>query len=526
MSGRAAVLQWLLLTLLTAAALALLPLHPAPWWPGPALRWQWGAALSCIALYGLLCGAIAWRARRPPAVPVAAAHTLVAWASQTGLASDLAARSVATLANAGVPAFALPLDKLDAERLQQASRILFIASTTGEGDPPDHAVGFLKRVMPAIEGLPGLRYGLLALGDRDYAQFCAFGRELDEWLARRGAHALFDRVEVDNADPGQLRHWQYLLAQLGNGRTDSDWERPRYGRWHLATRDLANPGCEAPAWRLSLRPADDAWPAWQAGDIAEIGPRHPPGEVEHWLARQALDGARVVHGRALRDWIAGSQWPASPPRGDLVDWVETLQPLPHREYSIASVPSERLLQLLVRCRRDEHGRLGLGSGWLCEHVPIGGEIDLRIRANPGFHGPAPATPMILLGNGTGVAGLRAHLQARIAMGARRNWLLLGERHADHDDHYADDLHRWQREGWLQRLDLAYSRGPGPRRYVQDALRAAAPALREWVEAGAAIYVCGSLQGMAPAVDAVIEEILGAELREELLADGRYRRDVY
>ena len=43
-----------------------------------------------------------------------------------------------------------------------------------------------------------------------------------------------------------------------------------------------------------------------------------------------------------------------------------------------------------------------------------------------------APPLILVGNGTGLAGLRAHLHARVAAGARRNWLLFGERNADRE----------------------------------------------------------------------------------------------
>jgi len=537
-NGRVRLGNAMVLAILVAGALALARLHASPWWPGDALGWQWRAAWGCLAGYALLCVAVGWRRRAVEADTVAktteaapATQTLVVWASQTGFAHELAGRSVATLQGAGVAAHALPLEQLDAATLQQAARVLLIASTTGEGDPPDHASGFLRRVLPDARTLSGLRYGVLALGDRSYEQFCAFGRELDEWLAHRGAHALFDRVEVDNADPGALRHWQYLLAQLGDGHADADWERPQYQRWKLQARELSNPGCEAPAWRLSLQPSDGDWPQWQAGDIAEIGPCHSPTEVEQWLRDHALEGEAIVQGQTLRQWVARAQWATMAPAAqaaplDLEAFVATLQPLPHREYSIASTPRERSLELLVRCQRAADGRLGLGSGWLCQYAPLGGEVALRIRANPGFHAPEPALPLILIGNGTGLAGLRSQLRARVEAGARRNWLLFGERHAAHDGHYDTDLQRWRQEGWLSRLDAVYSRDGGALRYVQDALRAAAPTLREWVDAGASIYVCGSLQGMAPAVDAVIEETLGAGRREDLLASGRYRRDVY
>ncbi|MGT2515590.1 hypothetical protein ACVOMT_16340 [Sphingomonas panni] len=53
-----------------------------------------------------------------------------------------------------------------------------------------------------------------------------------------------------------------------------------------------------------------------------------------------------------------------------------------------------------------------------------------------------------------------------------------------------------------------------------------PAIAEAVGRGAAIYVCGSVQGMAPGVHAALAAILGETLLEDMLGDGRYRRDIY
>lgn len=62
--------------------------------------------------------------------------------------------------------------------------------------------------------------------------------------------------------------------------------------------------------------------------------------------------------------------------------------------------------------------------------------------------------------------------------------------------------------------------------MQDRLRESAEELRAWLDRGAAIYVCGSLQGMAAGVDAVLREVLGDAAVERLRDEGRYRRDVY
>jgi len=175
--------------------------------------------------------------------------------------------------------------------------------------------------------------------------------------------------------------------------------------------------------------------------------------------------------------------------------------------------------------RDD-GTPGIGSGWLCDIAQLGDTIDLRVRRNPNFHGVAADVPLILIGNGTGIAGLRAHLRERDAAGASRNWLLFGERSAAHDFHFRTELEQMQQRGMLERLDAVFSRDGAPHRYVQHRLQAEAPLLRRWVDDGATILVCGSLQGMAPAVDAVIEDVVGAERKDALVVAGRYRRDVY
>ncbi|MNV75292.1 Sulfite reductase [NADPH] flavoprotein alpha-component [compost metagenome] len=176
--------------------------------------------------------------------------------------------------------------------------------------------------------------------------------------------------------------------------------------------------------------------------------------------------------------------------------------------------------------RGADGGLGLGSGWLTHIAHTGDEIDLRVRANRNFHAPADCRPMILVGNGTGLAGLRALIKARRAAGHRRNWLVFGERNAAHDWFCQEEIAAWTSDGTLERVDAVFSRDQPERRYVQHHLREQADAVRAWADAGAAIYVCGSLQGMAGGVDAALQDILGDERLQAMQHAGRYRRDVY
>lgn len=478
-------------------------------------RYLW--AIAVLLAYGLFCAVILRRhaTRRRPVG--AGEGILVAYASQTGFAETLARHTVAGLLGAGQKAWAEAIDRIDAARLSSLRRALFIVSTTGEGDAPDHAAGFVRKVMGGEAGLSGLHYGLLALGDREYAKFCAFGHDLDGWLRRQGAQPLFDLVEVDNGDAGALRHWQHHLGQMAGHVHLPDWQEPDYQHWVLTERRHLNPGSPgAPIFHLRLTPPAGTSPAWDAGDIAEIGPCNPPDAIAAALAAAGGDRAESRGGvtRSLSHWLAETALPAGS------------EPLPHREYSIASLPADGALDLVVRRMAGPDGRLGLGSGWLTRHAPVGGTVRLRLRRNAGFHPPVDDRPLILIGNGTGIAGLRVHLKARAVAGRGRNWLLFGERTSAHDSLFDDELAAWQASGLLTRLDRAFSRDGDRPVYVQHLLAAAGDIVGEWVEDGAALYVCGSLEGMAARVHEVLTDILGAEGLEALAAQRRYCRDVY
>ena len=441
-------------------------------------------AAACVLAYGAVC-AMPWlRARRARAAARAAraaagsAPWLVAYASQTGTGEQLARHTADTLRVAGIANHLCEFDELDAATLQGAQRILFIASTYGEGDAPDAGARFAQRLMARSDlALDQLHYAVLALGDSAYSQFCGFGRALDAWLAARGARPLFPRIDVDRSAAPAIAAWRQQLSHLAGTSDAPDWEAPAFADWRLAERCLLNPGSAgAPIYHLELEPASGALPAWRSGDLAQV---LAPGDPER-----------------------------------------------PREYSIASIPQDGRLHLLVRLHRHADGSHGLASGWLTQQAAPGATVRLRVREHRRFRLEDNAQrPLILIGNGSGMAGLRGHLKARVAAGQARNWLLFGERDAAHDAFYREELAAWQRAGLL-RLDLAWSRGAAGKTYVQDLLRREADTVRTWVEEGAALYVCGSLEGMAAAVHAVLGEILTSTKCDELASSGRYRRDVY
>jgi sulfite reductase (NADPH) flavoprotein alpha-component len=445
----------------------------------------------------------------------ATATTLVAYASQTGTAERIARLTAQALPGAA----ALPVAALDRAMLGQIERLLVIASTYGEGEPPDRARGFARMLAETPPDLSHLHYAVLALGDREYPDFCAFGHRIDHGLHAAGASRLFDPIEVDVEDADALRLWQQELAALGARTDQADWARTPMAGWRLVERHLLNPGSSGgPCWHVALEPVDG--PAeWAAGDILEILPRQDHRRVTAFLAATGIPDTAEMRAR-----LSGCILPANARPGFDLD---TLRPLAHREYSIASIAESGRVELIIRECRGPDGLPGLGSGWLCGGAPLGAVVQARVHPNPGFHSPENiATPMILIGNGTGLAGLMAHLRYRARTGGGTAWLFWGERHPDHDDFHAAERTELACTGALTGCVTAWSRIETGPRYVQHAIARSIDIITDAVAAGATLYVCGSLKGMAGDVHQTLAAILGDATMEELATTGRYRRDIY
>lgn len=463
------------------------------WLVSPA---RMAGAATLVLAYAGLCAGVAGRVRRQRRQEAAEATmggqgpgVLVVYGSQTGQAQSVARAAAQMLGQAGFQVALLPVERATADRLQAVPRSLWVLSTTGEGDAPDHALSFVKQVLPAACALQGHWGLMLALGDKEYAQFCGFGVQVHEWLQAQGAHSAL--TCVDNMDPATLQAWQAQVdQQVQQWRADEGLEvvsAPAAGDWlvpaprqrmRLKRRSLLNPGSSAGAMVLLEWEAEQGGlPAWEAGDLVSLAV------------------------------------PADPQRP--------------RDYSIASIPADGSLQLMVRQSQRADGSPGLASSWLCEGMAEGEVLELSVRAHPGFRLEENAErPLILIGNGSGLAGLRAHLKARVQHGRHANWLIYGERSPQHDAICGEELQAWSQQGQIERLDQAWSRDVPQRRYVQDVLLQEGEQLQAWVQRGAAIYVCGSMQGMGQGVHQALEQVLGEVVVQELQHSGRYRRDVY
>ena len=111
--------------------------------------------------------------------------------TMTGTA-QLVADEVADVMKArGIAAAVVAMDGLDAAVFAGAGAFLVCTSTYGQGDVPDNAQGLFADLERARPDLTHVRYGVIGLGDRTYAQtFCFGGKRFDALLQSLGARRI------------------------------------------------------------------------------------------------------------------------------------------------------------------------------------------------------------------------------------------------------------------------------------------------------------------------------------------------
>ena len=223
--------------------------------------------------------------------------------------------------------------------------------------------------------------------------------------------------------------------------------------------------------------------------------------------------------------------------------IEALDPMQPRLYSISSSlktePDAVALTVdTVRYAINGRQRLGVASTFLAARIAPGDPIRAYVQKAGHFNLPAdPATPIIMIGPGTGIAPFRAFLHERMATGATgRNWLFFGHQRRDTDFFYEDELVAMKAKNVLTRLALAWSRDTEEKFYVQDRMRQVGRDLWAWLADGAHIYVCGDAKRMAKDVERALVDIVaqhGVRSLDEAVAfvgnlkkQHRYHQDVY
>ncbi|WP_430318385.1 PepSY domain-containing protein [Pseudomonas nitroreducens] len=348
-----------------------------------------------------------------------------------------------------------------------ARELLVLTATYGDGGAPQSAVGFLER-LESLHLSPETRFAVLGFGDRRFPRYCQYAAEVDTALAGQGWQRLLARRDMEASQPHAFTSW---VADLGDalgvpltiGQVGVPCPEPQF---RLAERHLHEAPGDTPLAVLRFAPLDSSV-AYQAGDLLSV---YAPG--------------------------------ANAPR----------------QYSLASDSRDGLLDICVRLRPG-----GQCSSYLLGLRP-GDAISARVLPHREFRPHSGSAPLILIGTGSGIAPLVGFVRQNLR--DRPLYLYWGGRAPEAGVPFQRELDQALADGRLNDLRTAYSAGP-QRTYVQDCLHRDASELRQLLEAGAQVLVCGG-RGMAESVRNAIDELLSplALSVEHLRAGGRYREDLF
>lgn len=190
------------------------------------------------------------------------------------------------------------------------------------------------------------------------------------------------------------------------------------------------------------------------------------------------------------------------PFNAFIELVPRIQPRFYTISSSSKATPNRIaitVSLTVTSLPRERIHKGLASNYLCETREGKDKICIFVRPSAFRLPKQKATPIVMIGPGTGVAPFRAFLHDLIHFHKEKkeeikigDWhLFFGCRHKDKDYIYKKELEEAGEKKILARLDVAFSRMTDKKVYVQHRLAEAGSELWDTIhKEKATFYVCG------------------------------------
>ncbi|PWA66123.1 NADPH-dependent diflavin oxidoreductase 1 [Artemisia annua] len=492
---------------------------------------------------------------------------LILYATETGNALDAAERIGREAERRGCPVRIVSLDEFDPSSLPSEKIVIFVVSTTGQGDTPNPMKAFwtylLQRSLTR-QWLENTDYAVFGLGDSGYQKYNFVAKKLDKRLADLGGTSIIERGLGDDQHPsgyeGALDPWMSSLWSVlynenrqlfpkGLDISASDTRMLDQPKLHITYLDLDEVHLKSPAG------IDDSLENGERAlnipiklrrfveltmDIASASPRRYFFEVMSFFATAEHEKERLQYFASPEGRDDLYQYNQKERRTVLevledfpsvnmpFEWlVQLTPPLKTRAFSISSSPLVHpnqvhlTVSIVSWTTPFKRKRTGLCSNWLASLDP-----HQRVCIPAWFHkgslpAPAPSLPLILIGPGTGCAPFRGFVEER-ALEASKSiptspiLFFFGCRNEQNDFLYKDFWISHSQNGGVLSEEkgggfyVAFSRDQPHKVYVQHKMKEQCVKIWDLLSKGAAVYVAGSSNNMPADVLAAFEEIVATE----------------
>lgn len=512
--------------------------------------------------------------------------TLV-YGTETGNSKKLATELAGVAKKKGIQVKLGDLSQYKPKDLAKEEYLFVVISTQGEGEPPILAKKFYDYIHENELNLSNIKFGVLALGDSTYPQFCKTGEDVDTRFEVLGAERIIPLKRCDIDYEEDAHKWLDHIFEVVQNKAVSPSQatvapkassgRKKYQGKVSAIINLNDITSDKETYHIEIETEEPI--AYRPGDALGVIPYNPKPVVKEIIGLTGIDPEKQIQTARVNAsaeellhqhlnisyllkttvaqyaQITGHDIPETrlslldllriyPVKNaeEFEDVIKALTVQAPRLYSVSSSPEahgDSEIHITVAKSEfliNDKKQNGLCSGFLSEFEEDGA-VEFYIQEAKHFKLPETAKDVIMIGPGTGIAPFRSFLWERDATGAEgRNWLFFGDRSFVSDFLYQSEFQDFLKTGALTNLDLAFSRDTAEKVYVQHRLQQKSSEVFQWLEGGASVYVCGAKEPMSKDVEETLLGIIRHEGKrneeeaknylEELELSGRYAKDVY
>ena len=243
------------------------------------------------------------------AAPVQTKDITILFASQTGNSQKIAHKLASAIQDENNTVTVASTADFKVNNLKKLDHLFIVASTHGEGEPPDNAISFYEYLhSKRAPQLNDVKYSVLSLGDTSYEFFCKTGIDFDERLKALGATAIVPRVDCDvdfeEAANGWIEQVKAAIATtsastvvkptspISNINNEYSRNHPFYAEV-LEKINLNGRGSNKETIHLELS-LEGSGITYEPGDVLAIVPRNNEQVVDLLVSALNFDGTTTV----------------------------------------------------------------------------------------------------------------------------------------------------------------------------------------------------------------------------------------